>query len=160
MLLPFLVLAGSATLGRIVENVTRVAIWKEARAEADRLGLPLINYGAKDLYPFIDEADINVDIEPHDIPNFVLTIPDSVPDIEGVYYVSHVLEHVNDPDSFIEKLTAKGPVYIIVPEVWDVIGWIHPDHKRMFTSMGVVNNPASFTIPLLLGGLILYSALK
>ena len=48
---------------------------------------------AKDLYPFIDEADINVDIDPHDIPNFVLTEPDSVPDIEGVYFVSHVLEH-------------------------------------------------------------------
>ena len=65
-----------------------MAIWKEARAEADRLGLPLINYGAKDLYTFIDEADINVDIDPHDIPNFVLTEPDSVPDIEGLYFVS------------------------------------------------------------------------
>ena len=160
MLLPFLVLAGSATLGRIVEYQTRMDVWQEARAEADRLGLPLINYGAKDLYPFIDEADINVDIEPHDIPNFVLIEPDSVPDIQGVYFVSHVLEHVTDPTSFLEKLNAKGPVYILVPEVWDVIGWIHPDHKRVFTSMGVVNNPASYTIPLLLGGLILYSALK
>ena len=74
--------------------------------------------------------------------------------------MGHVLEHVDDPNAFLAMLTSRGPTFIVVPETWDIISWIHPEHKRVYTTSGVVNNPQAIMFPLLIGGFLLYIAHK
>jgi len=155
MYYPFFIFEGlNIVKSVIIEDLERQIIFEKAKNEADRLGLPLVNYGCKGMDPYISESDLNLDIVPRNVPNFMLIEPDGkipLPDNSAVIYASHVLEHVNNPTKVLKEMQRVGPTYIVLPKWDNIINWIHPEHKRIFTVNGEVNNPSSFSLPLFTG---------
>ena len=138
----------------IQEDLERDIIFNAAKREAERLGLPLVNYGCKGMEPFISESDLNLDIVPRDVPNFELIEPDGkipLPDNSGVVFASHVLEHVNDPEKVLNEMQRVGPTYVVLPKWWSLYNWVNPRHKWIITNKGLIENPSRIGMPLLSG---------
>lgn len=141
----------SMTASTLMEHADRMSVFRQARAEADRLGKPLMNYGCGKIQPYISLSDINVDVVPRDAPNFVLvkhagpqseSINLPFNDNEVITYCSHVLEHVKDPNALMDELERiSEKVYIVVPRVSNISAWLHPRHKRMYAFGTVIQNP-------------------
>lgn len=113
-------------------------IFMEAKQTALRLGKPLLNAGCGSAYwRGLNESDVNIDIEPRDVPNFVLC---SVEDMSmfpdkyfGAVFCSHVLEHVNNLQAAKSELERVADYqYIITPNPLSLSGWLSPWHVRVF----------------------------
>jgi SAM-dependent methyltransferase len=110
-------------------------ILQEAKEVADRSGKPLLNAGCGSSYTEL--SDVNLDIDRKRVPNFVLG------DIQnlwmfgnkqfGAAYVSHVIEHVDEPEAALQELSRVAEeVFIITPlPIWPS-AWLDPDHKWIF----------------------------
>ena len=155
MYYPLFIFEGVAFVNyQIQEELERHIVFNAAKKEAERLGLPLVNYGCKGMNPFASESDLNLDIEYRDVPNFKLIAPDGeipLPDNSGVVYASHVLEHVNDPEKVLNEMRRVGPTYVVGPNILSLFNWINPRHKWIVTEKGLVENPSSFAFPFVLG---------
>lgn len=137
-----------------MEDLERHTVFRKARAHADRLGVPLVNYGCRISAPFVQQSDLNLDIVHRNVPRFRQIPPDGdipLPDNSAVVFASHVLEHTYDPEKVLREMRRVGPTYVVLPKWWDLANWIHPGHRRIFTSGGEIENPAAFSIPLLMG---------
>lgn len=155
MIHPLLIFQGSnIVIAKVVEEAERERIFNKARDHADRLGVPLVNYGCGTREPFISLSDINIDIVPRDTPNFIQIPSDGeipLPRNSAVVFASHVLEHVNDPEKILRNMRQVGPTYIVLPRWYSITNWIYVNHKHIFTANGSIENPARFSIPLLVG---------
>lgn len=121
-------------LGHVIDyEVIRPNIARQAREYADSVGKPMINVGCGQT----DWGDINVDIEPQNVRNFIqLDVGQHMPFADkqfGALLASHVLEHLEDPDTaFNEWCRIANRVYIAVPSLWNGWGWLTPQHKWVF----------------------------
>lgn len=107
-------------------------IFSEAKKAAEVSGKPLLNVGCKQAYT--ETSDINLDIVSRNVPRFMHG------DIQnlnmfgykqfGAVYASHVLEHIEDPDTALRELhRVAEKVFVITPlPIWPW-AWLHPDHK-------------------------------
>ncbi|MFC1961591.1 methyltransferase domain-containing protein [Chloroflexota bacterium] len=74
--------------------------------------------GCKSIYT--DSSDVNLDIVARDVPHFVLG---DIQNLEmfadkqfGAVYASHVLEHVEEPDTALRELSRVAEyVFVITP---------------------------------------------
>ena len=149
------VLEGLAVVSDLAyEHLDRQIIFDRAKREAERLGLPLVNYGCKTKEPFVSQSDLNLDIVPRDVPNFELIDRDGripLPDNSAVVFASHVLEHVDDPEKVLRELNRVGRAYVVLPVSWSIANWANPKHKRIITRYGTLERPSSYAIPFIVG---------
>ena len=122
----------------LAEQRERGLIFNQARAVADSLNKPLLNAGCGITYwRAIMESDLNMDVVPRDVPNFVLG---SVEDMSmfydkqfGAVYCSHVLEHVSDLAGAKAELERVADYqFVITPSPFFLSSWLLPRHKRVF----------------------------
>jgi len=110
-------------------------VFHEAKKAAEKVNKPLLNVGCKSVYT--TESDINLDIVPREVPRFVRG------DIQnlhmftdrqfGAVYASHVLEHVEDPDTALYELhRVADAVFVITPLLIFPWAWLHPEHRWVF----------------------------
>jgi hypothetical protein len=148
--------AANVALATFTEYNERLSVFRQARQYADQVGKPLLNYGCKDIEPYVSLSDINVDIIPRNVKNFMLAPPDSMrlPFKVGevVTFCSHVLEHVQNPNALLKELNRiSDKLFIVLPKWWNLSAWINPNHKRMYIANYVVETPQCLSGPLLLG---------
>lgn len=140
----------------------RLTAFTEARALADQLRKPLANIGCggprnlANIFTsrFLEESDVNVDVVPRNVANFRLADIYHLPFADneiGVAWVSHILEHLKDPDAAIKEVERVSSFqFFLVPDWWSSSASI-PSHRWIFTSDSftrISNQPAS-TIALL-----------
>ena len=80
-------------------------------------------------------GDVNADIVPRSVENFVLFSPtESLPfeDNEfGAVYSSHTLEHSEDPEFLLAELNRVADrVYLVLPDFW-ALPVLHPSHHKI-----------------------------
>jgi len=120
---------------------------KQARAYANKRGLPLLNIGAgtqqSALFGSTLYGDVNCDLEgvkgcPHGTPGIV-TYADAqdLSDFKdgefGAVIASHILEHLPNPKRAVsEWLRVSGgdpsSLFILTPSWWAPHTWCHPGH--------------------------------
>jgi hypothetical protein len=129
LLLPLQVLA---------EYRERDMTFDQAREMAASLGKPLLNCGCGSWYSrAIRESDVNLDIIPRNVPNF---IQGDIEDMNmfcdkqfGAVYCAHVLEHVMDLEKAKAELERVADYqFIITPSPLFLLSWFHPEHRRVF----------------------------
>lgn len=127
---------------------SRMSIFNLARQTADNLGKPMINVGCADflwLKPFRDmteRSDVNFDIKPCDVPNFV---QGDVYDMNtfkdkqfGAAYVAHLFEHLEYPERALKELERVADhVFILVPNQGEILAWIYPEHRWVYTGENI-----------------------
>lgn len=122
----------------LAEYRERELIFSEAKATANRLNKPLLNAGCGVTYwRAIKESDVNMDVVPQDVPNFVLG---SIEDMSmfydkqfGAVFCAHVLEHVDDLAKAKTELERVADYqFIITPSPLFLSSWLLPKHKRVF----------------------------
>ena len=133
-------------VGMIVEDAERKIVFNKARRKADELGLPLLNYGCGTWRYAIDRSDINADIVPRDVPNFVLVTADSehlpFDDKSVVIYASHVFEHLYNPDFLMREFQRiSDHIYIITPKPVFLSAWLVPGHRWIYIGKERFRNP-------------------
>lgn len=126
--------------------------YSEARAYCTSVNKQLLNVGCGNNPRFI--GDVNLDVKPCILPNFMqhdLNTPLPFGDKAfGAVIAFHVLEHVNDPQFVLSELTRVADrVYIVVPQCWQLISWLNPEHKWMFNYGHIVN-----TRPIQIGAVV------
>jgi len=148
--------------GRIVQASEKERAFKEAYEYARSVNKRVLNAGCGSMPPF---GDVNLDIVPRSVPNFVLGNIEDMPfeDKEfGACVASHVLEHVGNPEKALKEChRVADRVWIIEPPLWDVGTWLTPTHKWLIVRSSPIRfvryNPASawtvFIMAILLGGL-------
>jgi len=146
----------NVVLATVAEHAERLAVFREARRYADSVGKPLLNYGCGYKEPFVSLSDINVDVVPRKVKNFVLAPPDSArlpfKDKEVVTFCSHVLEHVEDPARLLRELSRiSDRLYVVLPKWWNISAWVHPGHRRIYVGRYVVERPQRLALPVLVG---------
>ena len=107
-------------------------VFREAKRTAEIIGKPLLNVGCKRAYT--DSSDINLDIVPREVPRFICGDIQNLIMFDdkqfGAAYASHVLEHVDDPDTALRELhRVDDNVFVITPIPLWPWAWFHPDHK-------------------------------
>jgi len=116
--------------GRVVQASERSRALREAYSYARRVKKRVLNAGCGSLPPY---GDVNLDITPLPVPNFVLGNIEDMPfeDKEfGACVASHVLEHVDDPKRALEEChRVADRVWIIAPPWWDAGTWLTPTHR-------------------------------
>ena len=143
-------------IGEGYHEAQKASMFREARAKADELDLPLLNLGCSNWYGYtmlgpsaakfpcarneiIARSDINADVVPRNVPRFMLVNQHSpyrihLSDKSCVAFVSHVLEHCEDPDEVLREIERVSVAsYIIVPSICFPQTVLHPDHKWIFT---------------------------
>jgi SAM-dependent methyltransferase len=107
---------------------------KKARIFAAYVSKPILNYGCGDT----DFGDVNVDIVPRSVSNFVLIKPSPAhlpfPSKHfGAVICSHVKEHVPDPEALeMELERVADRVYMVVPSPIFIWTWLWPEHRWVF----------------------------
>lgn len=155
--------AADVAVATAAEHAERWIAFQEAREAADRLGLPLLNFGCGTLRPYVDLADINADVVPRRVPNFLLIgrggrLP--LRDKSVVTFCSHVLEHVERPEETLKELRrVSAALYVVLPKWWNLSAWLHPGHRRVYAGGLEVESPQSVAAPLLAGALMISLAL-
>jgi len=151
--------AADVAAATAVEHAERWVAFRRAREAADRLGLPLLNFGCGTLRPYVDLADVNADVTPRRVPNFVLVGRDGrlpLRDKSVVTFCSHVLEHVERPEETLRELRrVSAALYVVLPKWWNLSAWLHPGHRRVYAGGLEVESPQSVAGPLLAGALML-----
>ena len=123
----------SAVVSNIVISLAYDEIVRNTAEELSRqlsvtTGKPVLNVGSK----FRLVGDVNCDIKP--LASGVeycdaRSLPYSDKQF-GVVLLSHVLEHIDDPILALrEALRVADYVIIVQPKKWQILPWIHPDHK-------------------------------
>jgi len=136
-----------------------VRIFKLARAKADELGLPLVNYGCK--YRFVQESDYNLDIVPRPgVPRFMLVGPDSselpFPDKSTIVFASHVLEHVDNPGHLLKEFARISDwIFLVIPNPLGLDEWLYPGHKRLWVGNHEVRAPQTLMGPFMTGSALI-----
>ena len=139
---------GNVATEVISHDFQRRIVFNAARRKADQLGLKLLNYGSGMSYKYIYEnSDINADIVPRDIPNFMqvplngfLRIP--LPDKSCVVYSAHTLEHVEHPEGLMEEFRRiSDHIYVITPSPLFLAAWLVPEHRWVYIGGRKVSNP-------------------
>jgi SAM-dependent methyltransferase len=155
--------AADVAVATAAEHAERWMVFRGARETADRLGLPLLNFGCGTLRPYVDLADVNADVVPRRVPNFVLVgrgggLP--FRDKSVVAFCSHVLEHVERPEETLRELgRVSAALHVILPKWWNLSAWLHLGHRRVYMGGLAVESPQSVAGPLLAGALMLALAL-
>jgi len=111
----------------------RKHLWRKARRTADREGGQLLVVGAPDgMYPC---GDVTVDMrEPGDVdcPTYVRANVAQLPFEDGQFgavFISHVLEHVCDPQAALAELRRVADhVFVAYPYWWRTVTWASPGH--------------------------------
>jgi SAM-dependent methyltransferase len=153
------VVAADVAVATAAEHAERWTAFRRAREAADRLGLPLLNFGCGTLRPYVDLADVNADVVLRRVPNFVLVgrggrLP--LRDKSVVTFCSHVLEHVERPEETLRELErVSAALYVALPKWWNASAWLHPGHRRVYVGGLAVEGPQSVAGPLLAGALML-----
>jgi SAM-dependent methyltransferase len=103
-----------------------------AREAALQTGKPLLNAGCGAAYTEL--SDINLDIEPKEISNFIHGDIQNLSAFKekqfGAVYASHVVEHVEDLDAALAELNRVADhVFIITPFPLWPWAWLWPGHK-------------------------------
>jgi len=146
---------------KLIEDDERRTIFNAARNHANTLNQPLVNYGCGTKQPYANQSDINLDCTPRNVPRFTLIPRDGripLPNNSAIIYAAHVLEHVDNPEKVLKEMTRVGPTYIALPKWYNLSNWVHPNHKRIFTSGNPIENPLSFTLPIIAGTILLLLA--
>ena len=123
-----------------------VAQWV-ARVISDVSGKPTINIGAK-----CDKwGDVRCDIQPCGGAVYCdahqLDFPDKT---FSVAMLSHVLEHVADPEQVLREANRiADEVIVIVPNAFDLAAWVAPEHRRVFVGGSLMENSPSLVCALL-----------
>lgn len=89
-----------------------------------------------------DGGGINADIERHaDLPNFILTediynLPFKDKQFKHIL-TSHTIEHIDDPQGFMDELNRVGEnVTILLPPLWDITAAFNfLEHKWLFITL-------------------------
>lgn len=155
--------AADVAVATAAEHAERWAVFRRARETADRLGLPLLNFGCGTLRPYVDLADVNADVVPRRVPNFLLIgrggrLP--LRDKSVVAFCSHVLEHAERPRELLGELErVSAALYVVLPKWWNLSAWLHPGHRRVYAGGFEVESPQSVAAPLLAGALMISLAL-
>jgi len=155
-LLWFLALSSyNVIYSQVFNELEKRAVFNEARAKADELNKPLLNYGCRYWRYAIDRSDVNADIVPRKgVPRFLLVTADTqrLPFDDkyfGVAYCSHVLEHCYNPDWILHELhRVSDYVYIITPRPFFLMSWLDPDHKWQYIGQTKLSNPFSIMGPI------------
>jgi len=113
---------------------------QRAREAANRLGKPVINIGAGTpssslrtwLFGPTTWGDVNVDVAgPAGVVGYgdIMHLP--YPDKTfGAAFVSHVLEHVEDPvGAVLEMARVADTVWAVTPRWWAPHTWLYTDHR-------------------------------
>jgi len=120
------------------EQRERDLVFDEAKATANRLNKPLLNAGCGFKYwRAIMESDVNMDVVPQDVPNFVLGTVENMSMFSdkqfGAVFCVHVLEHVDNlarAKSELERVADYQ--FIVTPSPLFLSSWLLPKHKRVF----------------------------
>jgi len=134
--------------GELVHYLEKRAVFDRARARADELGLPLVNYGCGIWFRHaIENSDYNLDVVTRpNVPRFMLVEPDSsglpFDDDSTIVFCSHVLEHTENPDVLLRELNRIArEVYVLTPNPVLLQTWLHLGHKWVFIKRGRIKNP-------------------
>lgn len=125
----FIILNGIT--GAVLEQSARHQVSRKAREVAG--GKPIINIGCGN-YNF---GDVNVDIAPRNVPNFVLGDAYNLWQFRdkqfGAAILSHVAEHLEYPDLALQEAQRVADhVFVLTPTPLSFFAWVHPDHKRVY----------------------------
>ena len=149
---------GLSVVGKVYAYWEREMKWFEAEANSLATGKPILNVGCGDQPRYI--ADINLDLEPSMLPNFVqhdLTQPLPFVDKQfGSAVAFHVLEHVDDPQAVLYELDRVADrVYVGLPPFWSPDAYLSSEHKWVFVEGKVypISGASNLGILMTLAGL-------
>lgn len=128
------------------DEINKQTVFKMAKDYANSVGKPLLNVGCK--ARFVQESDVNIDVVPRDAPNFVLADVQNLSMFKdkqfGSAFVSHVLEHIDNPDLAISELKrVADKVFVVLPHPLSPNAWLWIGHKWVF-----INNKFHRTNPI------------
>ena len=118
----------------LYHKADRLRAVKEARIHSRFTSRPVLNYGCGET----NYGDVNADIVPRNLPNFVLIKPSpaSTPFRDAFFAAaicSNVLEHVADPYSLLRELKRiSDKVCLSNPNPLFVWSWLYPEHLWIF----------------------------
>ena len=122
----------------LLEFIERGVVFSQARQTANALGKPLLNCGCGPWYtPAIMSSDINFDIMPRNVPNFIMGNVENMDMFDngqfGAVFCSHVLEHVTNLERAKAELARVADYqFIITPSPLSVMSWFNLNHRRVF----------------------------
>jgi SAM-dependent methyltransferase len=119
----------------IIDHFQRQKFLDEAR-----LNRPMLNISCGET----NYGDINADIMPQNVSNFVQYVPnEKLPFDDNQFesvYCAHTLEHVDNPKQFLDELHRVGKkVFLIVPHFWGLWPILNPAHKWLIISANGYN---------------------
>lgn len=129
------IIAVDDLISQIYNDTESNVKYSEARAYCTSVGKQLLNVGCGNNPRFI--GDVNLDSVPCILPNFIQhdlnTVLPFTDKQFGAVIDFHVLEHVNDPQFVLSELNRVADrVYVVVPQPYQLLSWINPDHQWMF----------------------------
>ena len=138
-------LLGWYLVGEGIHEFDKRVVFDQARAYADKVNKPLLNFGCGQHFRYaIERSDVNTDVVPRpNVPNFVLLPPDAGgrlpwPDhYFGAAFCSHVLEHAENPQHALQELKrVSDRVFVVEPWVLFPQTWLNPTHKFLLIRKG------------------------
>jgi len=146
---PIAAFTGSQLAVQLYERSEREARWGDAVEHALAVGKPLLNIGCG--YDPRYVGDVNIDIQEPGFelhPNYVQASIYSIPYPDkyfGAVFVSHVLEHLEDPAAAMSEMDRVADrTYICVPLPMNLLSAFWPGHRWIFmATQAVPNSPAA-----------------
>jgi len=118
-------------------RMQRRSMFEAARAEARRLGKPLVVVGAPDggVTAGYGCGDVTVDLAGSTCPRSIaadITKPLPFADDSVVVFVACVLEYVDDMPRAVAELTriSGGRMYVVRVEPWTLTAYLYPGARR------------------------------